>query len=96
MPIVAVFEFPGEEIAKYHNVFKTGGPAITDQPKRSYHVCYLTDGGFTVVDVWEDEGAFADFGEIIGPAAAQAGLDAKPRVHRVEGIITDDGAWTTY
>jgi hypothetical protein len=27
MPIVSVFEFPGEDIAKYHKVFEARGPA---------------------------------------------------------------------
>ena len=55
MPIVTVFEFPGEDIAKYHKVFEAGGPAILEQPARVSHICYRTEGGFTVVDVWEDE-----------------------------------------
>jgi hypothetical protein len=96
MPVVAVFEFPGEDIAKYHKVFAVDGDRITDQPKRLNHLCFRTDDGFTVVDVWEDEGSFAAFGEVIGPAAAQAGLDAKPRVYRLEGTISPAGVWTTY
>ena len=96
MPIVAVFEFPGEDVAKYHKVFEVGGRPITDQPKRLNHICYRTDGGFTVVDLWEDEASFAAFGEVIGPATAAAGLDAKPLVYALEGTITREGVWTTY
>lgn len=96
MPVVAVFEFSGEDIAKYHKVFEVGGAPILEQPSRTSHVCYVTDSGWTVVDVWEDEAAFAAFGEVIGPAAAQAGLDAKPLVYRVEGTIAADGTRTTY
>ncbi len=96
MPIVAVFEFPSEDIAKYHRVFEAGGDAITDQPQRLSHVCYRTEGGFTVVDTWSDEAAFAAFGEIIGPATAAAGLDAKPQVFPVEATISQDGTHTTY
>jgi len=96
MPIVAVFEFPGEDIAKYHKVFEVGGPPILEQPQRLSHVCYLNEGGFTVVDVWADEASFAAFGEVIGPATAQAGLDAKPLVYPVEGTIAQDGTRTTY
>ena len=55
MPIVAVFEFPGEDVAKYHKVFEVGGAPILEQPDRLSHICYRTDGGWTVVDVWEDE-----------------------------------------
>ncbi len=96
MPIVAVFEFPGEDLAKYHKVFEAGGAAILDQPNRLSHVCYRTDGGFTVIDVWQDEASFAAFGEVIGPATEQAGLDAKPAVHVLAGAITPDGSHTTY
>ena len=96
MPIVAVFEFPGEDIAKYHKVFEVGGAPILEQPTRLSHVCYGTETGFTVVDVWEDEASFAAFGEIIGPATARAGLDAKPVVHHLEGTISQDGTRTRY
>lgn len=96
MPIVAVFEFPGENLDKYRKVFEVGGAPITDQPQRLSHVCFTNDGGFTVVDVWADEASFAAFGEVIGPATAQAGLDAKPRVHKLEATISQGGVWTTY
>jgi len=92
MPIVAVFEFPGESVDKYEKVFEYGGAPINDQPKRRSHVCYPIGDGFTVVDVWEDEASFAAFGEIIGPATAKAGLDAKPLVYEVQGFMTVDGA----
>ena len=59
-------------------------------------MCYRTEGGFTVVDVWEDEASFAAFGEVIGPATAEAGLQAKPQVHPLEATISRDGEWTTY
>lgn len=91
MAIVAVFEFPGESVDKYEKVFEVGGPAVLDQPSRLHHVCYQTDTGFTVVDVWADEQSFAAFGEVIGPATQQAGLNAQPTVHPVRGVITQDG-----
>ena len=72
MPIVAVFEFPGESLDKYRKVFEAAGPPITDQPMRLSHICYEHDGGFSVVDVWQDEASFAAFGEVIGPATARA------------------------
>jgi hypothetical protein len=91
MPIVAVFEFPGETVDKYEKVFEIGGSPINDQPQRLSHVCYPTANGFTVVDVWADEAAFGAFGEIIGPATAQAGLDAKPQVFECQGFMLQDG-----
>lgn len=96
MPIVAVFEFPTDDIAKYHQVFEIGGPSILEQPDRLHHVCYRTASGWTVVDVWRDEASFAAFGEVIGPATAQAGLDAKPAVYAAVGTISDTGERTVY
>lgn len=91
MPIVAVFEFPGEPVEKYEKVFEEGGAPILEQPDRLSHVCYRTDDGFVVVDVWRDEESFARFGEVIGPATVAAGLDARPQVHPLQGTISSDG-----
>lgn len=91
MAIVAVFEFPNDPIEKYEKVFTAGGPQITDQPQRISHTCYSTEHGFTVVDVWADEAAFTAFGQVIGPATVAAGLDAKPQVYPVQGLISQDG-----
>jgi len=88
--IAVVFDFPNESVEKYEKVFEAGSQ-ITHQPKRLSHVCYRTEGGFTVVDVWADEQSFAAFGEVIGPATQRAGLDAKPTVYPVQGVITQDG-----
>ncbi len=96
MPIVAVFDFPNEDVAKYRKVFEVGGPPIADQPNRLNHRCYRTGDGFTVIDLWDDEAAFAAFGGVIGTAAAAAGLDARPQVHPVVGLLTQEGNWTTY
>jgi hypothetical protein len=92
MPIVAVFEFPDEPVEKYEKVFEIGGAPITDQPKRLQHICYRTgDVGFTVVDVWEDEESFAAFGPVIGPATAEAGVEANPQVYLLQGYMGADG-----
>ena len=88
--IAAVFDFPDQSVDKYERVFEAGSP-ITDQPRRLFHVCYRTEGGFTVVDVWADEQAFTSFGETIGPALQRVGLDARPLVYPILGIITQDG-----
>jgi hypothetical protein len=90
MTIAAVFEFPSEQVEKYHQVFEAG-EAIVNQPDRIYHVCYRTETGFTVIDIWADEQSFAAFGETLGPAIQQAGLDAKPAVYPVEQYLTQDG-----
>jgi hypothetical protein len=90
MPIAAVFEFPGEPVEKYHKVFEAG-ETIVNQPNRLYHVCYRTETGFTVLDIWADEQSFAAFGQALGPAVQNAGLDARPAVYPVEQTMTQDG-----
>jgi hypothetical protein len=94
MAIVAVFEFPTDSVEKYEAVFDIGGSSITDQPSRLSHLCYRTENGFTVVDTYTDEASFAAFGEILGPVAAQAGLDAKPLVYPVQQMVSHDGTRT--
>lgn len=89
MAVAALFEFPNESIDKYEKVLEQDG--VLDQPKRVSHVCYVTDNGFAVVDVWEDEASFAAFGDIIGPALQNAGLDGKPAVYPVHGTISQEG-----
>ena len=91
MAIVAVFEFPGASVDQYEKVFEAGGAPILEQPSRRHHVCYRTDTGFVVVDVWDDEQSFASFGEVIGPALQSAGLNGRPVVHPLQGIITQAG-----
>jgi hypothetical protein len=90
MAIAAVFEFPGEPVEKYHKVFEAG-EAIVNQPNRLYHVCYRTGTGFTVLDIWADERSFAAFGQALGPAVQNAGLEARPAVYPVEQTMTQDG-----
>jgi hypothetical protein len=89
--ITAVFECPNEPVDKYEKVFEFAGVAITNQPNRLHHVCYRTQNGFTVVDVWADEQSFAAFGEVIGPALQRAGLDVKPAVFPVQGVVSQNG-----
>jgi hypothetical protein len=96
MPIAVVFDFPGEPIAKYHKVFELGGPAVHSEPSRFDHLCFQTDDGFTVIDVWEDENAFNAFAGIIGPALSGAGLDPKPRIYPLEATMGADGKHTVY
>jgi hypothetical protein len=96
MPIVVVFDFPGEDPAKYHKVFELGGPAINAQPDRLDHICYKTDNGFTVIDVWQDEASFTAFGSVIGPALAGAGLNPQPSIHPLVATMGKDGNHIIY
>ena len=90
--MVAHFVFPGEPIENYDAGIERGGADVTDQPKRLHHICYRTgDVGFTIVNVWEDEAAFGAFGDIIGPAMAQVGIEGNPQVYPLEEYIGAGG-----
>jgi hypothetical protein len=91
MAIVAVFEFPNEPIEKYEKVMELGGSAVRDQPARLSHVCYRTDTGFAVVDVWTDEQSFGAFGDMLMEYTRKAGLEARPTIHPLENIVYQDG-----
>jgi hypothetical protein len=92
MAIVVVIEFPNAPIGDYEKVFEAAGEGLTNQPKRSHHICYRTgDVGFTIVNVWEDEASFGAFGDVIGPALAQAGLEGNPQVFPLEEYIGSGG-----
>ena len=87
MAIAVVFEFPKGSVAKYDKVLETA-PATKQQPTRSYHVCFETPGGFTVVDVWDSPEAFEAFGAVIGPALVAAGLETEPKIYPVHNVMT--------
>jgi hypothetical protein len=91
MTIAAVWHFEGNTPEEYEQVFTLGGSAINNQPARLSHVCYITDTGIDVVDVWADEASFIAFGAIIGPATVQAGLLAPPAIYPVQGHMANDG-----
>lgn len=92
MAIAVLFELPpGSTVAQYDEAMRVAGDSALHQPERRYHVCYRTDSGFGVLDVWESEEAFAAFGEILGPASEKAGMAPVPHVYRVHQIITQAG-----
>ena len=93
MAITVVIEFPDATIEDYEKVFEAAGSGLTDQPKRLHHLCYRTgEVGFVIVNVWEDEAAFAAFGDVIGPAMAAAGIEGNPQVYPLHEYIGADGA----
>ena len=96
MAVVAVFEFPNADIAQYHKAFEVGGAQILEQPDRLQHVCFRTESGFTVIDVWRDAASFQKFGEVIGPVTAEVGLDAQPQMYEAVGTISQSGERTTF
>lgn len=62
-------------------------PELRAQPPRSHHICYKTDNGWGVVDVWETEEAFAAFGAVLGPVLQEFQLSAEPRIQPVHNTM---------
>jgi hypothetical protein len=92
MKIAVLFELPpGSTAAQYDEAMRIAGDAALHPDGRLYHVSYPTDTGFGVFDVWASEEAFAAFGEVLGPAAQQAGIPPLPHVYPAHQIITDAG-----
>ena len=86
MPITVIFEFPNESIDKYDQALAES-PELRNEPARSHHICFKTDSGWGVVDVWDSEEAFAKFGETLGPVLQGLGLQGQPRIHAVHNIM---------
>ena len=96
MAISVVFEFPHESVDNYYKVFELGGQPILDQPARLHHQCFKNGDGWTVIDVWDTEEAFAQFGEVLGPVLQEVGLSTAPNVHPTCRTINQRGELVDY
>jgi hypothetical protein len=66
-------------------------PELGHQPQRRFHQAFETETGFTVIDTWESEAAFAAFGELLGPVLQDVGLSPIPQVYRTYETIDAAG-----
>jgi hypothetical protein len=90
MAITVIFECPNDTLAQLDKAFELSD-ALSHQPQRRFHLSYETPTGFTVVDVWESEAAFAAFGEVLGPVLQEVGLSPVPQVYRTYETIDAAG-----
>lgn len=97
MAIVVVFDVPGMTQAQYEQSVEklTGRPgpvkSSADWPVAGLvsHAAAATDNGWLVVDVWESEEAFRQFGETLVPILREIGLpDARPRTYPAFNVVT--------
>lgn len=82
MAVVALFQFPGQPVSEYDRGMSQDTAAKQHQPERLVHVCYETDDGWAVLDVWESPEALARFGEVLGLPP-----DQRPKVYPVHNLI---------
>lgn len=96
MPIVAVFQGPGFTKATYEESVRrlTGGrerlEAPADWPVSGLlsHAAGEGPGGFRVVDVWESERAFRQFGEKLVPILQALGVNGKPEMYEAHTFVS--------
>ena len=97
MPIVAVFETPSLTREKYEAVVRklTGGRRTRMEAKADWpvdgilvHVAGQSARGFRVVDVWESEEAFRQFGEKLRPILEEVGVEGAPDVYQAHAFVS--------
>ncbi len=71
MAVAAVFTFPASELELYDRHLELYGDQLRNQPSRRSHVCFETDDGYMVVDVWDSLEAFEAFGQLIVDVAGE-------------------------
>lgn len=97
MAIIVVLDMPGMTQALYEQsaekVAGRPGPVTSpsDWPVAGLvsHTAAPTANGFLVVDVWESEEAFRQFGEKLVPILRELGLpDVQPQTYPVFAMVT--------
>ena len=96
MPIVAVFEGPSLTRQNYEESVRrlTGGksrmesPADWGVPGLLLHVAGQGPKGFRVVDVWESQDAFRQFGEKLVPILKAVGVEVEPEVYPAHTYVS--------
>jgi hypothetical protein len=96
MAIVAVFQDPSLTLKQYEDVIrsmmngKTKPESPSDWPVKGLlaHVAGEGCNGFRVVDVWESEEAFNQFGETLMPILQKLGINAQPDIYPAHAFVT--------
>ena len=70
--VAVVYRFSHEGIAIYDRHVSDHAEVLTNQPARRSHVCYETEDGFTVVDVWDSAEDFEAFGDVLSRVANES------------------------
>lgn len=89
MPVVGVFQGPSLTKEQYEETVRklTGGKSRMESPADwpveglLVHVAGEGENGFRVVDVWESEESFQQFGDKLMPILQGLGIDIQPEVY---------------
>ncbi|MFD9076499.1 hypothetical protein [Streptomyces lasiicapitis] len=96
MAIIVTFDTPGVGQELYDACVSrlTDGGEFTSladipAPGLISHAAEPIDGGWRVVDVWESEEAFENFGKILQPILADLGhADGEPQITPAHNVVT--------
>ena len=96
MPIVAVFQGPTLTQENYEETVRrlTGGRGRMESPADwpvaglLVHAAGQGENGFRVVDVWESEDAFRQFGETLMPILQAVGIEGQPEIYRAHTFVS--------
>jgi hypothetical protein len=91
MSIVVRFHPTNVTIAQYEEVVRREKGAEGKFPPegRDYHVCFGTDGGLRVSEIWDSQEQLLAYGGFLMPILADVGVQfsAEPEVFEVQNII---------
>ena len=88
--ILVHFDFPNANSVQYDNVWKDLIAQGYEHPKGLlYHVgAAKAGGGWVVMDVWESEDAFRNFGDVLLPLIQKNDLPpVQPKIFPVHNIV---------
>ena len=90
MSIAVRFSPKSMDVAKYNECIRRLEQAGAGTPPgRLYHVCYGSADQLGVVDVWESQATFDEFGKTLMPILQELGIDpGEPEISEVHSIIT--------
>jgi hypothetical protein len=91
--VTFVLDIPGGTAEQYDSVMEKIGLAGPNPPLPEgglFHLAYVTESGWRVIDVWESEEAFGRFfAERLGDALASAEvpMSEPPRFYQVHNLL---------
>ena len=86
MAVAAVFEFGKEALDAYDQMLERHAE-LRKQPHRRMHVCFETDDGYMVVDVWDSLEDFEQFGELLQSVVDEFPFRAELKLRTIHTLI---------
>jgi len=87
MPVAAVFDFDKEALGAYDAMLERHADVLGNQPHRRMHVCFETDDGYMVVDVWDSLEDFEQFGEVLQNLVDEFPYRAELKLRTIHKLI---------